>query len=117
MSKIIDYPEVTNPSDDDYLIIETSNGTKKVKKKNVGGGNISDISIIDGHLIVTFSDGTTIDKGACGDMTKNTYDKDGLGVVDNSEKVNGFSVNADVPSDVNDRVKASVNDEILSLIK
>lgn len=117
MSKIIDYPEITNLSDDDYLVIETSNGTKKIKKKNIGGGNIRDVSITNGHLIVTLSDGTPVDKGACGDMTKSTYDKDGLGVVDNAEKVGGYTVSADVPVDVNDRVKAQVADENLSLFK
>jgi hypothetical protein len=50
-------------------------------------------------------------------MSTAIYDTDDSGIVDNSEKVNGFSVNADVPSDVNDRVKASVDGETLSLVK
>lgn len=33
-----------------------------------------------------------------GDMMSATYDKDGDGIVDNAEKVNGHTVNADVPS-------------------
>lgn len=33
-----------------------------------------------------------------GDMAKSVYDKDGNGTVDNAEKVNGHTVNADVPA-------------------
>lgn len=34
-----------------------------------------------------------------GDMMKSTYDTDGDGIVDNAQKVNGHTVNSDVPSD------------------
>lgn len=123
--KIPEYGGVSSLSDSDLFLVETGEGTKNITKedlqKAIGGGGdnyVASIDIIAGHLMVTMSDGEVIDKGAfAGDMSTEVYDTDDSGIVDNSEKVNGFSVNADVPSDVNDRVKASVNDEILSLVK
>lgn len=37
--------------------------------------------------------------GGSGDMLKSTYDKNNNGIVDNAEKVNGFTVAKSVPSD------------------
>lgn len=37
--------------------------------------------------------------GASGDMLKSTYDNNDNGIVDNAEKVNGFTVAKSVPSD------------------
>lgn len=91
-----------------------------ILKGGGGGGTsgIKDINIVEGHLIVTMPDGKTEDKGVVsGDMNKSVYDRDYTGVVDNAEKVNGHVVNSDVPSDVNDRVKAQVSEENLSLYK
>ena len=124
--KIPEYGGVSSLSDSDLFLVETGNVTKNITKedlqKALGGGSgdnyVASIDIIAGHLMVTMSDGEVIDKGAfAGDMSTAVYDTDDSGIVDNSEKVNGFTVDANVPSDVNDRVKASVNDEILSLIK
>ena len=89
--------------------------------KNGGGGGssgVQDIQIVGGHLMVTYATGEIEDKGEfAGNMNTATYDRDDSGVVDNAERVNGFSVNAEVPADVNDRVKAEVSDENLSLFK
>ena len=123
--KIPEYGGVSSLSDSDLFLVETGAGTKNITKedlqKAIGGSGdkyVASIDIVKGHLMVTMSDGEVFDKGAfAGDMSTAVYDTDDSGIVDNSEKVNGFSVNADVPSDVNDRVKASVNDEILSLVK
>ena len=123
--KIPEYGGVSSLSDSDLFLVETGNGTKNITKedlqKAIGGSSdnyVASIDIIAGHLMVTMSDGEVIDKGAfAGDMSTAVYDTDDSGIVDNSEKVNGFTVDANVPSDVNDRVKASVNDETLSLFK
>ena len=122
--KIPEYGGVSSLSDSDLFLVETGNGTKNITKENlqkaIGGGDnyVASIDIIAGHLMVTMSDGEVIDKGAfAGDMSTAVYDTDDSGIVDNSEKVNGFTVNANVPSDVNDRVKALVNEETLSLVK
>ena len=37
--------------------------------------------------------------GGSGDMLKSTYDKNNNGIVDNAEKVNGFTVAKNVPAD------------------
>lgn len=87
-------------------------------KDGSGSAGVIDIQVVAGHLIVTMADGEIIDKGAfAGDMSTAIYDTDDSGIVDNSEKVNGYTVNANVPADVNDRVKAGVSDEVLSLFK
>lgn len=93
---------------------------KSFKTAGGGGGTtgVKDVNYSEqGHLIVTYADGRIVDKGELGDMYRSIYDTDNSGIVDNSEKVNGYAVNANVPADVNDRVKATVNDETLSLLK
>lgn len=40
MARINQYPECTTPADNDLLIIETENGTQKIKKKNLMPGAI-----------------------------------------------------------------------------
>ena len=46
MPKISDYPEVTSPADDQYMVVDGSNGTKKVSiaslKNKFNGGQSSD---------------------------------------------------------------------------
>ncbi len=46
-----------------------------------------------------------------GDMNKATYDKNNNGIVDNAEKVNGHTVESDVPSDLNERIKLATVQE------
>ena len=106
-------PEKPITREEEYLAAILENG-------GGGGGTsgVQDINIVGGHLMVTMANGQVVDKGAfAGDMSTAVYDTDDSGVVDNSERVNGFTVDANVPADVNDRVKASVNNEKLSLFK
>lgn len=60
-------------------------------------GKVTTITIEDatGTKTATINDG--ID--GQGDMLKSTYDKNSNGIVDNSEKVNGYTVETNVPSD------------------
>ena len=60
-------------------------------------GKVTTITIKDatGTKTATINDG--ID--GQGDMLKSTYDKNSNGIVDNSEKVNGYTVETNVPSD------------------
>lgn len=53
--------------------------------------------------LITYSDNTTyqfeIYNGRDGDMMRSTYDINNNGIVDNAEKVNGYTVDVDVPRD------------------
>lgn len=61
-------------------------------------GKVTTITITDsqGTHTATILDGA--DGSGSGDMLKSTYDKNENGIVDNAEKVNNHTVNADVPS-------------------
>lgn len=75
---------------------ELAEGIAGKQDKLVAGANI----IINGNVISAVGggggDGTTVIQG--GDMYAATYDKNGNGIVDNAEKVNGHTVLSDVPA-------------------
>ena len=66
----------------------------------VSTSTTSALSAAQGKALKTAIDSITGDIGDLGggDMMKATYDSNGNGIVDNAEKVNGHTVNADVPS-------------------
>lgn len=47
MAKIKTYPEVSSLDKDDYLLVETDDGTKKVRAENINASNASMVEIIE----------------------------------------------------------------------
>lgn len=117
---------ITGESPNQTLNLVLPKGDKG-QKGNTGktGKGINNIELIEGtHKAgeldtyrITYTDGTTKDiqvyngkdgKGT-GDMTKEEYDTDNDGVIDNASKVNGHTVETDVPSNAFN--KASENND------
>ena len=80
---------------------ETGNGIKNVELLTTNGKiKTYRINFTDGtHFDYEVRDGNDGEGTGLGDMMKTTYDTNNNGIVDNAEKVNGFTVNANVPSD------------------
>ena len=92
----------------DYISIEGTLlpiGPKgdKGDKGDPGFSPVVDMQKIGKTTILTITDATgpheTEIQDGIGDMEKSVYDTDNDGIVDNAEKVNGFNVGCDVPSD------------------
>jgi len=92
----------------DYISIEGTLlpiGPKgdKGDKGDPGFSPVVDMQKIGKTTILTITDATgpheTEIQDGIGDMEKSVYDTDNDGIVDNAEKVNGYYVNCDVPSD------------------
>ncbi len=77
---------------------ETGNGIVNVELVNISGKvKTYRINFTDGtHFDYQVQDGN--DGEGAGDMLKTTYDTNGNGIVDNAEKVNGYTVEANVPA-------------------
>lgn len=106
--RIIDQTATSSIADDDVLIIDSSGvGSRKITYKDLCAAVAVTLGISD------------IKSTADGAMQKNAYDTDGNGRVDDADKVNGHSVESDVPADAvftdtvydDYDVKKSVTDE------
>jgi hypothetical protein len=85
--RIIDQVRTTNISPDDAIIVDSSSGgTRQIRYSDLANQIRSTLNIND------------IAQKANGAMQKTTYDADGDGVVDNAARVNGKTVDENVPS-------------------
>jgi len=107
----------------------------KAIKSSGGGGEsgITSISVDENNNLTYVKDGQTFPVCKLADMSKEVYDTDNDGVVDDAEKANTHTVETNVPADavftdtvyddtelrgeVNNMVTASVNGEKLNIQK
>lgn len=107
------------------------------KKADSGGGGgetgITDISIDSENNLTYTKNGSVHTVGKLADMSKSVYDTDNDGIVDDSEKAGNHTVATNVPADavftdtvyddtelrgeVDNKVTANVNGEVLSIQK
>ena len=107
--RIVDQNSATAINNDDVLVIDSeTRGTRKIKYGDLCSAVAATLGIAD------------IKSTADGAMAKSVYDSDDDGVVDNAKKVDGHTVEKDLPADAkltdtvydDTAVKKSVADEV-----
>lgn len=107
--RIVDQNSATAINNDDVLVIDSeTRGTRKIKYGDLCSAVAAALGIAD------------IKSTADGAMAKSVYDSDGDGVIDNAKKVDGHTVEKDLPADAkltdtvydDTAVKKSVADEV-----